>query len=189
MPTGRVTTLSTITIYCGGSDPDGTINGAQFDFGDGNSRIVTGEPTSSKISTTYKYAKQGTYGISCKVRDNSGAYSGIPEICRSTIPISPFSSAAISPKPTVGTTLPDIPSPTPTVAIIAFTEFTTPTPIAEPISEPIEEEIVAMEENPFQRLLLYVGGGIIVLVILFWLIRKLSGGSQNPPVIMPPTSY
>jgi hypothetical protein len=193
LPGSGATTFSTMTIYCQGTDPDGTLNGTQFDFGDGNLRIVSATASDGKISTTYKYAKPGTYGISCKVRDNSGAWSGIPEICKSKISVIQGTTAYTggtansTPRPTTRTT-PGVPTPTPTIPQIVMMDFVSPTPFIEESADETAEEQIIADENPLQRILLYAGGGISIVAILLFLVKKLTGGPpSNPPVILPPT--
>lgn len=192
LPTSNATTFSTITIWCQGTDPDGNLNGAQFDFGDGNQRIITGSPSDGKISTTYKYAKAGTYGISCKVRDSAGAWSSIPEICKSKVTITQGITgtdgiSALLPTPTTKPVT-GVPTPTPTIPQIVMADYVSPTPYVSE-EKSVDETSETAEENPLQRILLYAGGGIIIVSILLFLVKKLTGGGPpaNPPVIMPPT--
>ncbi|MEK7591978.1 MAG: hypothetical protein AAB508_01135 [Patescibacteria group bacterium] len=93
----------TVEFTCTGRDPDGKILAAEFSFGDGNTKIIdkdVGSPGS--ISTAYTFTRGGTFGASCRVRDNNGTYSTTPDVCKLSIPIG--SGPTPTPAPYCGTT-------------------------------------------------------------------------------------
>ncbi|MBI5614305.1 PKD domain-containing protein [Candidatus Gottesmanbacteria bacterium] len=93
----------TVEFTCTGRDSDGKILAAEFSFGDGNTKVVekdVGSPGS--ISSTYTFTRGGTFGASCRVRDNNGTYSTTPDVCKVSIPIG--TGPTPTPAPYCGTT-------------------------------------------------------------------------------------
>jgi PKD repeat protein len=70
---GAMVTATTV----GSSDPDGSIASTTIDFGDGN--------VSSGVSHTHQYSDAGTYTVTARATDNSGATS----VAAGTVVISP----------------------------------------------------------------------------------------------------
>ena len=76
------------TLTCSGLDGDGNIAAGEFIFGDGKTQSIeknVGSP--GTISTTYTYIQPGNYYLTCRVRDNRGAFSNIPDSCKKTVTI------------------------------------------------------------------------------------------------------
>lgn len=90
----------TVTLKCSGTDPDGDINAATFNFGDSTAdKIVNADfpgPTKD-ISTSYVFSTAGTYTATCKVRDNSLAFSAIPDACKQTITVKTSDVVVVEP--------------------------------------------------------------------------------------------
>lgn len=118
----------TVTLTCTGRDRDGKLLAAEFLFGDGSSKVVekdVGSPGS--LETSYNYNDFGAFTASCRVRDNNGIYSTIPDSCKKNITITkPIGGPPPTgtPRPTATPTPTKTPTPTPT---------TTPTPAAKPV--------------------------------------------------------
>jgi hypothetical protein len=177
LPAATATLLSKITLTCLGNDSDGYLTGAEFDFGDGNSRIITSiGGNNGRLVTEYRYAKAGTYGLACRVKDNNGSWSDIPTACRSSIRIN---NASVSPSATPAATV--IITPT----VTAFEQLPTPEPSPEQEINPIPENEL-IEENPMQRVLLIAGAALIGTIALMIIGSRLA--NKEPPVIRPPTS-
>lgn len=88
-PDSGIKTGREVTYTCTGVDPDGDITAIEIEFGDGNKKVVeknVGSP--GTLSATYTYNTVGTYGASCRVRDNNFVYSGVPGACQKSIYVS-----------------------------------------------------------------------------------------------------
>lgn len=106
-----------VTFTCSGVDPDGDITAAEFNFGNGETRLVeknVGSPGS--LSTTYSYSQTGNFGASCRVRDNNFKFSGIPDGCKKTISVGGAGAQVTTPTPTTPRQIVEGPTPTPTAA-------------------------------------------------------------------------
>jgi len=75
----------TTAINCSVKDSDGTISGVEFVFGDGKKQYrdkYLGKEGSITVAHTYE--EDGTYTVSCKAKDNRGAYS---QSCSTTLTV------------------------------------------------------------------------------------------------------
>jgi hypothetical protein len=169
-------TPQTVTFTCSGVDPNGYINAAEFVFGDGTSQVVeknVGSPGS--IATTHTYNTIGSLGASCRVRDNTGAYSSIPENCRKIITIKQGTKVTATPSPIGGKlTATPIATSTPTIE-----ETPAPTPL--PTEVPIEENTDSGSSNRIWWIL----GGAVAMLAAFLLLRRKPPHPPMPPQVPP----
>lgn len=169
-----------VTFTCSGIDTGGYINAAEFVFGDGTSQIVeknAGSPGS--IDTSHTYTTIGTVGATCRVRDNDGIWSSIPENCRKNISIKPKPSA--TPVPRSYGDRGAVSSPTPTRVVVSMVSET-PTPIENPLGEPTAEPTLYPDDGQGDSTLTssnriwWIIGGIIAILLAFLLLRR-----KDPP--------
>lgn len=176
--TGTKTPL-TVTLTCTGEDPGGKLLAAEFIFGDGSTKVVekdVGSPGS--LETSYNYNDFGEFTASCRVRDNNGVYSSIPDSCKKTItitksvyvppvgglpPSTPGSTATLTPTRT------PTPTPTPTLTLTptgSRTPAPTPKPIvqASPSAQPTPKVPVA-GAGPTVLGASVIGGGLLFLLL------------------------
>ena len=78
-----------VTLTATGSDSDGTISKATFNFGDGSVQDVTDGAGSASMTalTSHTYSTAGTFTATATLTDNGGAVSN-PSTCSQTITIS-----------------------------------------------------------------------------------------------------
>lgn len=115
-----------VTLTCSGIDRDGDITAAEFTFGDGNTKTVeknVGSPGS--LSTTYSYGSEGSFGASCRVRDNNVAWAS-SDACKKSVTVE---SKTQTYRPPGTRTYVPINTPTPT---LAPGETPPPTPTPQP---------------------------------------------------------
>lgn len=185
-----VGTPQTVTLTCSGTDPGGYLNAAEFVFGDGTTQVVeknAGSPGS--IATAHTYTTIGTLGASCRVRDNDGIWSTIPDSCKKVVSIKPGST----PTPTQARSYGDKgvtttikvsgPTPTPTRIVVSIISDTPePTPgVDEGIAEPTlyPEEPVDVDTTASSNRIWWIVGGIIAILLAFLLLRR--KGPPPPP--------
>lgn len=132
----------TVSFACAGSDADNDVTAAEFDFGNGNKKLVEKSIGQfGSIVTTYTYQTAGTYTVTCRVRDNIQKFSSIPDICKRSVTVkttapatstsarTPTASSSADPVIYTGTEEVLLPYATPTAVLRA-----TPTPIQLPIA-------------------------------------------------------
>ena len=103
----------TITLTCTGRDPDGDITAVEFTLPDGTTKLVeqnVGSPGS--LTTTYTVSQNGSYNFSCRVRDNTQKFSGVPEVCKKSVNV----NVEATPTPVKLAVLPT-PIPTPKIPV------------------------------------------------------------------------
>ncbi len=103
----------TITLTCTGRDPDGDITAVEFTLPDGTTKLVeqnVGSPGS--LTTTYTVSQNGSYNFSCRVRDNTQKFSGVPEVCKKSVNL----NVEATPTPVKLAVLPT-PIPTPKIPV------------------------------------------------------------------------
>lgn len=130
-----------VTLICNGNDQDGDITAAEYNFGNGNIRVVEKNIGGwGSISTDYVYPAGGNFQPTCRLRDDKQRFSSIPADCRKNITVTAATTAATgrpiataTARPTATPTM----EPTPTVPSgpqqIVFEQYTPPTPTTEPI--------------------------------------------------------
>lgn len=166
----------TVTFTCTGEDRGGKLLAAEFLFGDGSTKVVekdVGSPGS--LETSYNYNDFGEFTASCRVRDNDGVYSSIPDSCKKTITITkpaiggppPAGTPRITatPGPTATPTPTKTPTPTPTAKP---TVTPTPTPkavaVASPSAQPTPKVPVA-SAGPTVLGASVIAGGLLFLLL------------------------
>lgn len=136
------------TLTCTGLDVDGDITAAEFVYGDGKTEVVeknVGSPGSLSISHTY--TQLGSYGVSCRVRDNNFKYSSVPDACKKTLTITP-------------------PGTTPAPVVVRPTVTSTPGPIALATPTPIPTPKVPVAgTGPSVLGASVVAGGLLLLLL------------------------
>jgi hypothetical protein len=177
-----VGTPQQVTFTCSGVDSNGYINAAEFIFGDGTSQIVeknVGSPGS--IATTHTYSTIGSLGASCRVRDNTGTYSSVPDNCKKIITIK---QATKTTSTSTGTGS-SLATPTPTPAVVSLVSET-PEPTAEPTIEPTvsPEELTDTVPGSGPNRLWWIIGGLIAIILAILLLKR-RGPPPMPP--MPPS--
>jgi hypothetical protein len=186
-----VGTPQQITLTCSGTDAGGYINAAEFVFGDGTTQLVqknAGSPGS--IETTHTYTTIGTLGASCRLRDNDGVFSSIPDSCKKVISIRPGStptptqSRSYGDKGTTTTTGSSGPTPTPTrivVSIISDTPEPTQSAEGENVEPTLypEEEGIETDTAASSNRIWWIVGGILAILLAFLLLRR--KGPPPPP--------
>ena len=171
-----------VTLTCTGSDPGGTITAAEFTFGDGTKQLVERSVgTSGSIATSHTYTTIGTLGASCRVRDNTGAFSITPTVCNRTITISPRPSPTPSPRTTITTSF-GTANPTPTIAVVAIISDTPFPTFAPPIPT---DPLYGDGKQQSARRPWWAIGGIIALFTAYVLLRRRKKRPPMPPP-MPP---
>lgn len=69
-----------------GDDPDGKIMAFEFNFGDGQQKLVEGDfGGSANQNVSHPYGNPGVYQASLRVRDNNGDFSETGDSCKATI--------------------------------------------------------------------------------------------------------
>ncbi len=173
-----------VSFTCSGIDPDGYINAAYFDFGDGTvDTIVKNVGSPGSISTTHTYTTIGSLGVSCKVQDNNQIWSSVASVCTKIIYINPKPQVVYSYATKVGaTTVTAMPTP-PQVDLVVVTPTATPT--AELTPSP---EVAAQTGSGAVGWLLGSVGIIIVGGIIYFVSRRKKGPQSPPPWMQPPTA-
>lgn len=186
-------TPAPVTFTCSGADPDGYVNAAEFIFGDGTKQVVEKNVggQGGSISTTHTFTSIGTFGASCRVRDNNTVYSSVPSGCKQTITIRPKPTNApiggsqiyTTPTPTPkGNTLTTVATTTaPIVSIISVTPLPTLALQPSPTLYPPEDAKDAAGSRFW-----WIAGGIASLLFAYLLLRKKSPPKPPPPAPMPP---
>jgi len=145
----RLTAGRSATIYCSGKDSDGSVVSADYYFGDGSTgRADKDVGGSGTITTTHRFTRAGTYTVTCRVRDNSGAISDMPSICSTKYTV----VAAPTAKPITATSTP-MATVTKAASISAmptfsFVDLSTITPSVQPSPTGIPAEIL-LTVSPF----------------------------------------
>lgn len=187
-------TPQAISFTCSGTDQSGDVNGAEFTFGDGTKQMVEKNVgTSGSISTTHTYTSIGTFGASCRVRDNNYVFSSVPSGCKQNITIRPKptsmpSSGSITiitttPTQSAGNTALIAATPTiPVVSIISVTPYPTLILMPSPTLYPPEE--TSATSSRFW----WIVGGVVSLLLAFLLLRRKKSvpPTGGPPPQMPP---
>ncbi len=110
-----------VTFTTSGSDPDGSISKATFNFGDGQVSDITsagGIGTNSvNVQVAHTYNNPGTFQASAILTDNNNAVSS-SDTCKQTITVTATGSATIAPTQVVVTSAPNV-----TVAPTGSTEI------------------------------------------------------------------
>jgi len=111
-----------VTLICTGTDADGDITDAEFNFGEGTpeTKAVDFAGSHKSVSTTHTYNQAGSFTASCRVKDNNQAFSPAKDSCKKTI-----SPTGEQPTPTPEEETTPYPTPTPAEEIL-------PTPTAIP---------------------------------------------------------
>ncbi len=182
-------TADTFSIDCMGTDYGGYINAVEFDFGDNQKQVVeknVGSP--GTISTTHKYNYVGTFGVSCRVRDNDGAWSGVPGDCKRVVSISQAAAQATPTKKTTARTptptkkVSQSPSPTtnprPTAQTVSFTKVS-PTPL-EFQRDDAGVSPAKAKSFPLPELVVFTILGFLGLTLIIYAYKKYKE-NQTPP--------
>lgn len=143
-----------VTLTCSGIDRDGDITAAEFTFGDGTTKLVeknVGSPGS--LSTTYSYSTEGSFGASCRVRDNNIAWAS-SDACKKSVTVE--GKTITYNQPGVRTYEPTN-TPTPTLAP-GETPLPTPTPQPTP-------KVPVAGSGPGVLGATTIAGGIILLLL------------------------
>lgn len=190
-PQSDIRVNTEVTFSCTGVDPDGDITEVEFDFGDRSTQKVTknvGSP--GTLTATHRYTYVGTFGASCKVRDNNNVYSGVPGTCTKTITVLNATTNTVSAgtgttkKPTPTPTRRPTSNPNPTAQIVDLKPYTSPTPIPTIFYEPDEDET---EETGILSYLLYLifGGGLVIgFYLIFRHFKEKDKNKPHPPVML-----
>lgn len=126
------TTPLDLTLSCAGVDGNNDITAAEFEFGDGKKRTVEkGVGQYGTITTKVRYDNEGSYVVTCRVRDNNYEWSDIPSACRNTVSVSKKETIVTTPKPTA-TPYYEEPTPTQKLETPTPTEIITPIPTVTP---------------------------------------------------------
>lgn len=150
----------TVTLTCSGRDSNGDITAADFSFGDGNTRVVEKNVgNSGSLSTTYTYTSTGTFGPSCRVRDNNYVYSNTSDACKKTVTVN--GSGTTTTTTTTGTTTTD--GTTTTGGGTTTTTTTNPAGTA-PTAPPVPKVPVA-GAGPSILGVTTIAGGILLLLL------------------------
>lgn len=157
----------TVQFSCAGFDPDNDISAAEFGFGGDTKRLV--EKSAGQfgaITTTYTYAEEGTYNVTCRIRDNNMAFSAYPDYCTYKVIVTENMQT-----PTPMRT--PVPTRNPEKDIIIFTgnEPTViptikPLPTIEPTTAPIPEKSFWSNEKFAQLAMMVIVSGITIIVAL-----------------------
>lgn len=186
-------TPQAIGFTCSGADPDGYVNAAEFTFGDGTKQVVEKNVGGQgSLTTTHTFTSIGTFGASCRVRDNNNVYSSVPNSCKQTITIRPRPTNAPvggsniyrTPTPTRASGATATRTPTPTVqvvTIISVTPFPTFAAYPSPTLYPDEETDVASS-----RFWWIVGGALSLLLAYLLLRKKKPPQKPTQPTSVPP---
>lgn len=179
-------TPQAITLTCSGADQSGDINGAEFTFGDGTKQLVEKNVGSSgSITTTHTYTSIGTFGASCRVRDNNYVFSSVPSGCKQNITIRPKPThmpSTATPTQSTARTTTIAPVPTvPIVSIISVTPYPTLVLMPSPTLYPPEETGGAYSSRFW-----WIVGGVASLLLAFLLLRRKKPPQTPPPTQMPP---
>lgn len=175
----------TVTFSCTGSDTNNDVNYGEFTFGDGQQlSIDKNVGQKGTISTNHTYTVAGSFGASCRVRDNNSSFSSRPETCKRTITVSAAQSGT-----TVRATGTPLPTPVPTYGTqIISLSTVTPTPqvkLESPTPAPEEEQKEGMQ---FPWAAVIVGGLILLGLYGIWIWRSHNNPPNIPPLSPPSTS-
>jgi len=193
LPAQNGTTYSDVTFSCAGRDNDGTIQAAEFFFGDGTSKKVTQNVGGyGTIMVKHQYKTAAKYSTGCRVIDNDNSASDMPAICT----LSYFVSKGTAPQPTrttgsrTGTGV--VPTAEPTIPIVTLEPYMSPTPLPVDLgSADFEADVIDEDEPssiPWQWIAVIGGIGLLILVILIILIKSLTRRREPPiPPITPST--
>jgi len=100
----------TVNFSCAAYDANNDVTAAEFGFGAGEKKLVEKNVGQyGALSTTFTYETAGTYHVTCRVRDNNGAFSDYPSFCTYTVVVS---ENAMTPTP--------MRTPVPTKAITQY---------------------------------------------------------------------
>lgn len=179
-----------VSLTCAGSDANGNINAAEFIFGDGTTQVVEKNVGGSgSITTTHTYTTIGSLGASCRVRDNNGVWSSIPDSCKKVISIKPRLSPTPTPTRIVTNRATGYITPTPTQVVVSMISITPEPPyLAEltPTLYPQDDNTDGSENNRFW----WIVGGAIALISAFFLLRRKKNPPTPPiPISPPPTQW
>lgn len=132
---GAGTKPLSVKFSCAGYDSNNDITAAEFGFGVDQKQLVEKNIGQyGSLTTTYTYQTPGSYNVTCRIRDNNGAFSNYPSYCTYTIVVS---DNVLTPTP-IRTPIPTQPAPTseptptlepsPTIEIMPTITIPSPTP-------------------------------------------------------------
>lgn len=121
-----------LTFTVNGTDEDGTISSATYDFGDGPVQTIsTGGGLGTKtvsLSTAHTYNNAGTFKASATLTDNTGTVSTASATCTQTITVTPKSAATVPGGGSSGGSGTTVVA-TPTAVVVIPTSVNTPIPL------------------------------------------------------------
>ena len=148
------------TLVCSGSSSHTDVNAAEFTLGNGEVKLVEKNAGQfGSISLAYAYPNAGSYGVTCRMRDNNGHFSDTPDTCKSNIVVSEPQTQGGG---NVGTTYRPTPTPKKDNDGSYVVELTpAPTETIAPTPSPT----TAPEQKSLKDTLLRIGLPAVLLVI------------------------